>query len=87
MGVQQQGLAQSSLDQAYKDFINQRDYERQNLQFMSGIMHGVPVSAQSEVLSYEAAPNPVSQMLGMGIAGNQLSSMMSTSSGTTSPNT
>lgn len=76
-GVQQQGLQQSAMEQAYKDFINQRDYERGSLQFLSGIMHGVPVSTQSEVLSYQAAPNPVSQMLGMGIAGNQLSSMMS----------
>lgn len=80
-GVAQQGLRQAALDQAYRDFINQRDYERQNLQFMSGIMHGVPVSAQSEVLSYEAAPSPMSQMLGMGMAGNELKSLMSSSSG------
>jgi hypothetical protein len=79
-GVQQQGLAQSALDQAYKDFINQRDYERQNLQFLTGIMHGVPVTAQSETLGYEAPPNPVNQLLGLGIAGNQLSGMMSSSS-------
>lgn len=79
-GVQQQGLQQSALDQAYKDFINQRDYERQNLQFLSGIMHGVPVSTQSETLNYEAPPNPVSQLMGLGIAGGQLNSLMSSSS-------
>lgn len=76
-GVQAQGLQQSALDTAYRDFINQRDYERQNLQFLSGIMHGVPVSTQSETLGYEAPPNPVSQLLGLGIAGGQLNSMMS----------
>jgi hypothetical protein len=59
---------------------NQRDYERQNLQFLTGIMHGVPVTAQSETLGYEAPPNPVNQLLGLGIAGNQLSGMMSSSS-------
>lgn len=69
VGQQKQDLGQRSLDQAYQDFVNQRDYGRQNLSFMSGILHGIPVNAQSDVIQYQAAPNSMSQALGLGIAG------------------
>lgn len=76
-GTLQQGQAQSAMDVAYQDFVNQQNYPRQNLEFMSGIMHGVPVSANQSVLGYQAPPNPVSQMLGMGIAAQGLSQLTS----------
>ncbi len=62
--TQQQGL-----DMAYQDFVNQRDYDRQNLNFYSGILRGTPVSAQSEVSQYQAPGNSTAQALGLGIAG------------------
>ncbi len=62
--TQQQGL-----DMAYQDFVNQRDYDRQNLNFYSGILRGTPVSAQSEVSQYQAPGNQTAQLLGTGIAG------------------
>ena len=40
---------QQQLDQSYNDFINQRDSEKQNLQFLSSLLQGVPVSANSDV--------------------------------------
>jgi len=66
-GAQQQAMQQKQYDTAYEDFTNQRDYERQNLQFLSGILNGVPVSANSNVMTYQAPPNQMSQMLGMGL--------------------
>lgn len=42
---------QQSLDQSYNDFVNQRDAERQNLQFLSSLLQGVPVSANQDVQS------------------------------------
>ncbi len=66
-GSMQQGQEQAGLDLAYQDFINQRDQPRQQLNFYSSILRGVPISAQSEVSSYEAPPNPYSQMLGLGL--------------------
>lgn len=68
IGAQQQQLYQSAMDTAYQDFINQRDFERQQLNFYSGILRGVPVSAQSEVSQY-SNPNPTNQLLGLGVAG------------------
>lgn len=68
VGDRQQQLYQQSLDTAYQDFINQRDFERQQLNFYSGILRGVPVSAQSEVSQY-TNPNPMNQLMGLGVAG------------------
>lgn len=74
-GGQQRDMSQQALDVAYQDFINQRDYERQNLQFLNSLLHGVPVAAESNVINYANA-NPWSQALGMGIGGVALSNMM-----------
>lgn len=68
IGTQMQQTQQAGLDMAYQDFINQRDYDRQNLNFYSGILRGTPVSAQSEVAQYQN-PNPMNQAVGLGIAG------------------
>lgn len=68
IGQQQQALDQQGLDIAYTDFNNQRDFDRQQLNFYSGILRGVPVQANSEVSRYEN-PNPMNQALGLGVAG------------------
>jgi hypothetical protein len=61
--------AQSGLDIAYSDFINQRDYPRQQLNFYSGIMRGVPVTPQQEITTFNAPPSQLSQLLGLGVGG------------------
>jgi len=66
-GAMRQGQEQAGFDVAYQDFINQRDFPRQQLNFYSSILRGVPISAQSEVSSYQAPPNPYSQLMGMGL--------------------
>ncbi len=54
---------QERLDMAYNDFVNQRDASRQNLQFMSSLLQGVPVSANQNV-TQTTPSNPL-----MGAAG------------------
>jgi len=67
-GDQQQQYAQSQLDIGYNDFVNQRDSERQNLQFLSSILRGVPISANQDVQQFDAN-NPVAGAAGLaGIA-------------------
>lgn len=68
IGQQQQALDQRSLDTAYDDFVNQRDYGRQQLTFLNGMLRGVPVSPQQEVRTTQNA-NPLAQAAGLGIAG------------------
>jgi hypothetical protein len=49
VGQTQENYQQQQLDQAYNDFVNQRDANRQNLQFLSSLLQGVPVSANQDV--------------------------------------
>lgn len=67
IGQLQQGQTQAGLEQAYQDFVNQRDWTRGQLGFYSGIMRGVPASVNSDVMSSAPAPNQMSQLLGSGI--------------------
>lgn len=66
VGLSQDSLRQSRMDLGYEDFVNQRDYERQNLGFLSGILRGVPMPVSSNVTQYQAT-NPFSQMMGAGL--------------------
>lgn len=73
VGKQEQGLTQQSLDTGYQDFINQRDYGRNNLSFYSGILHGLNVQPESNVIQYSPQPNPLSSALGSGVSALALS--------------
>ena len=56
-GQADEDFQQRQLDQDYMDFTNQRDSERQNLQFLSSILRGVPISASSEVTTTNSGNN------------------------------
>lgn len=49
VGTTKEDYQQQELDQRYNDFVNQRDAERMNLQFLSSILQGVPISVNSDV--------------------------------------
>lgn len=67
-GAQQQQQSQRELDLAYQDFLNQSEYGRNQLNFFSSIMRGVPVQP-TQVQNTYANPNPLTQIAGLGIAG------------------
>lgn len=69
IGGQQQDYEQSLLDQAYTDFVNQRDYLKQQLSWYGGLLHGQPISANTDVTTTQPGPNQLSQALGLGIGG------------------
>lgn len=75
-GALEQMHGQQALDLAYTDFRNAVDFPRQQLNFMSGILRGLPVTAGSDVTTYGQQPNPYAQLLGLGIAGAGVSKMM-----------
>ena len=60
---------QAGLDTAYSDFTTQRDYDRNQLNFYSGILRGVPISPTQETTTYNAPPSQMSQLLGLGVGG------------------
>ena len=69
VGEQRQAQEQQLLDIGYSDFLSERDFPRQQLGYLSGIMHGVPVSPQSETSMYQRPPSGGQQLLGYGLGG------------------
>ena len=69
-GAEQQALKQQMLDTAYRDFLQQRDWERELLAWESGITKGLPTQTASSALAYQQQPGPA-QML-TGLAGSAL---------------
>ena len=64
-GAGQQQQSQRSLDQAYQDFLNQRDYDRGNIGFLNAAVRGmqVPTSTSTESTGPASVyqPSPLSQ--------------------------
>ena len=67
IGKDQMAREQAGLDMAYEDFVRQRDYPREQLQFMSSILRGVPVQPSTETTKF-GTYNPLQQLLGTGIS-------------------
>ena len=75
-GGQQQALAQQGLTQSYQDFINQQNYPYKQLGFMSDMIRGLPLGQQSTASVYQAPPNTLGQLGGLGLGAYGLSKMM-----------
>jgi hypothetical protein len=64
-GAGQQQQEQRSLDQSYQDFLNQRDYDRNNIAFLNASVRGltVPTSTTTESTGPASVyqPSPLSQ--------------------------
>ena len=68
-GAEEQAQAQRELDQKYQDFVNARDYERQQLAFYNALLRGIPVPVQQETIAYQPTAGLGTQLAGLGIAG------------------
>lgn len=68
MGGQQQALEQQKINQAIQDYATQQQYPMMQLGFMSNMLRGLPLQAQT-TQGYQAAPNTLSQIAGLGTAG------------------
>lgn len=72
IGQMQQGLNQRNLDTAYKDFLNQTQYPRQTIDWMSSVIRGLPAPMSSQETKVGPAdmyqPSPLLQ-LGSAAAG------------------
>ena len=67
IGKDIQRQEQAGLDISYEDFVRQRDYPREQLQFLSSILRGVPVQPSTETTKF-GTYNPVQQLLGTGVS-------------------
>lgn len=64
---QQQALEQQYLDQYYGDFLRQRDYDIERLNYFNSILRGLPVQLSSTQTTYAPPPSMASQVLGTGL--------------------
>ena len=66
VGAQQQGMTQGSLDLAYQDFLRQRDYPMEMVDWMGSVVRGLPSPRSTQTESYGPAsiyqPSPLSQL-------------------------
>ena len=69
VGAEQQALEQQGLTTQYNDFLNQRDYAKQQIGWESSVLHGTPAASNSNVVTATPGPNGLSQAVGLGIAG------------------
>lgn len=75
IGQEQQGQNQKNLDVAYQDFLNQTNYPRSTIDWMSSVIRGLPAPQSTTTTSTGPAnvyqPSPLAQLgsLGTGIAG------------------
>jgi len=76
VGSQQQAMEQQRLDQAYADFLRQRDYPMEQLGYYSNLLRGLPVQLGSTQTTYAQPPSLTSQVGGLGLAGLGLYKMM-----------
>jgi len=66
-GAQQQQLEQSKINQQIQNYATQQQYPMMQLANMSNLLRGLPMQA-STVQGYQAAPNPMTQLGGLGLA-------------------
>jgi hypothetical protein len=65
-GQAQQNQQQAGLNIAYNNFINQQQYQQQQLNNVSGILHGFNPSPTASTVTSSAYTNPVGQLIGAG---------------------
>jgi|TARA_B100000963_G_C22569416_1_gene645327 hypothetical protein len=68
IGKQQLAEQQAGLDIGYQDFLNQQNFNKDQLGFYSNIIQGIPIQPNKSVANYQTY-NPMQQALGAGIAG------------------
>lgn len=66
-GAEQQALEQQKYDTAYQDFLRQRDWQREQLSWLSGIVHGLPTQSASSTMTYQQQPGAAQQIAGYGL--------------------
>lgn len=72
MGAQRQQQQQNVINQAIQNYANTQQYPQQQLSFMNAMLRGLPMQAMT-TQGYQAAPNPLSQLAGLGMGAYGLS--------------
>jgi hypothetical protein len=66
-GAVQQAQQQDQLNKRYEEFMQQKYYPQEQLQFLSSLLRGSVVAPQQTMYQYQAAPSMTSQIGGLGL--------------------
>lgn len=66
VGAIERDLEQQRLDLQTADFMSERDYNRNQLGWYGALLHGVPVTPNSQTQTFQAR-NPTAELLGLGV--------------------
>jgi len=79
-GGQQQALGQELLNTQYQDFLNQQRLPYQQMEFMSGILRGLPATGQTQTM-YQQPGSLFGQIAGVGLGLGSLFGGLGTTTG------
>ena len=82
LGGQQQQQVQNVLNNQYQNYLNAQNYPYQQLNFMSNLIRGLPMTQQSASV-YQAPPSMLSQVAGLGLTAAGLGAFKGASGGST----
>lgn len=68
-GAEKQALDQKIKDLQYQTFMDQQNYQKQQLEYLSNILRGNAAALGSTQVQYTPQPSTVSQIGGLGLAG------------------
>ena len=69
IGRQQRALQQAGLDMGYQDFLNQRDFTKNQLADFSALIRGIPIQPTQTVSTFQQQPGLFQQGVGLGLSG------------------
>ena len=75
-GVTQREMAQKLMDQSRGDFTAQAMYPQQQLNWLMGLLGGVPVAPETTMMTQPATAGIASQLLGLGVGLGGLGKLM-----------
>jgi len=82
LGGQQQQQVQNVLNNQYQSYLSAQNYPYQQLNFMSNLIRGLPMTQQSASV-YQAPPSMASQVAGLGLTAAGLGAFKGASGGST----
>jgi hypothetical protein len=65
---EQRALEQQRMDTQYSDFLRQRDYPMEQLNYFSSLLRGLPVQMGSTQTAYAQPPSTLQQLGGLGLS-------------------
>ena len=75
IGAIERDLDQQRLDLQTADFMSERDFNRNQLGWYGALLHGIPVTPNSEPQTFQAR-NPTAELLGLGLGAAGLSRVL-----------